>query len=334
MVRIDASVGEGGGQAVRTAVVLSVITGQPAHLSGIRAGRERPGLKWQLLLFLQAVSAISDTQMTGAQKGSTELTILPGTVFGATKRFSSDVAISIPLVLDALLPVCAFAKEASDLRVDGATDVAGAMTLDYFHHVLSPRFPGARILEVRRGYFPSAGGSVRLRVEPDPPPPITALSGAIEGIKLYAVASDKLRPSKICEAALDGASSVLRRRGLSWQPMLEYASTSCDGGSLAAVATLQNGARLGVDALLTHGASPSAVGERVATRLLAVTRRGGIDECATDSTLLLLALVGGRLQVPDLTPHAGTTMAVCEKFLGQLFAIDGSAVRVDHPWYR
>ena len=44
MIRIDGFRGEGGGRMLRTALTLSLITGQPFILDNIRAGRSKPGL--------------------------------------------------------------------------------------------------------------------------------------------------------------------------------------------------------------------------------------------------------------------------------------------------
>lgn len=42
-VTIDGSMGEGGGQVLRTSLSLSAITGTEIELVKIRAGREKPG---------------------------------------------------------------------------------------------------------------------------------------------------------------------------------------------------------------------------------------------------------------------------------------------------
>ena len=48
-IEIDGSLGEGGGQVLRTSLTLSAVTGQPVWIEKIRAGREKPGLKRQHL---------------------------------------------------------------------------------------------------------------------------------------------------------------------------------------------------------------------------------------------------------------------------------------------
>src|ERR1051326_1528225 len=49
MLVIDGSFGEGGGQILRTALSLSLVTGTPIRIEKIRAGRSRPGLLRQHL---------------------------------------------------------------------------------------------------------------------------------------------------------------------------------------------------------------------------------------------------------------------------------------------
>ena len=75
MVEIDGSVGEGGGQILRTSLSLSLVSGKPFRIDRIRAGREKPGLLRQ---HLTAVLAAAEVE--GAARGSQSLTFTPGTV--------------------------------------------------------------------------------------------------------------------------------------------------------------------------------------------------------------------------------------------------------------
>lgn len=54
LIKIDGSLGEGGGQVLRTSLSLSAITGHELSLVNIRAGREKPGLKRQHLTCVKA----------------------------------------------------------------------------------------------------------------------------------------------------------------------------------------------------------------------------------------------------------------------------------------
>jgi RNA 3'-terminal phosphate cyclase (ATP) len=53
MIQLDGSIGEGGGQILRSALALSLITQQPFTLHNIRAKRPMPGLMRQHLTCVQ-----------------------------------------------------------------------------------------------------------------------------------------------------------------------------------------------------------------------------------------------------------------------------------------
>ena len=49
-LKIDGSTGEGGGQIIRSALTLSMLTGTPIEITNIRAGRAKSGLMRQHLM--------------------------------------------------------------------------------------------------------------------------------------------------------------------------------------------------------------------------------------------------------------------------------------------
>ncbi len=59
MLIIDGSAGEGGGQILRTALALSLVTGRPFQIDRIRAARRKPGLLRQHLTAVRAAVAVS-----------------------------------------------------------------------------------------------------------------------------------------------------------------------------------------------------------------------------------------------------------------------------------
>lgn len=80
MVTIDGSHGEGGGQILRNAAALAVVTGTPLRVHSIRAGRApKPGLRPQHLRGLELVAEISGFELKGGSVGSSEITLLPPT---------------------------------------------------------------------------------------------------------------------------------------------------------------------------------------------------------------------------------------------------------------
>ena len=66
MIEIDGSMGEGGGQIIRTALALSVVTGKGFSVRNIRAGRKKPGLKRQHVASIKAAQEICGARALGA----------------------------------------------------------------------------------------------------------------------------------------------------------------------------------------------------------------------------------------------------------------------------
>jgi len=67
----------GGGQVLRSALSLSMVTGQAFRMTNIRGKRKKPGLKRQHLTCVQAAASISDGVTDGAELNSTELVFKP-----------------------------------------------------------------------------------------------------------------------------------------------------------------------------------------------------------------------------------------------------------------
>ncbi len=63
VVEIDASHGEGGGQVLRSALILSVLTRTPVQLRNIRAGRRNPGRAAQRLTAVRALAQIAQAEV-------------------------------------------------------------------------------------------------------------------------------------------------------------------------------------------------------------------------------------------------------------------------------
>src|SRR5215217_5516627 len=117
MIEIDGSLGEGGGQIVRSALTLSMITRQPFRIRNIRAGRPKPGLMRQHVAAVTAAAAVSDAEIGPVAVGDNELCFVPRTLRGGDYEFAIGSAGSSSLVLQTLVPALLHAESPSSIRI-------------------------------------------------------------------------------------------------------------------------------------------------------------------------------------------------------------------------
>ena len=179
ILEIDGSVGEGGGQVLRSSLALSMVLGRPFRIVNIRAGRERPGMMRQHVTAVQAAAEICGAKVDGAVTGSTSLHFVPGAVKPGAYTFSIGTAGSTTLVLQAILPALMFAGGESTVEVQGGTHAKAAPPYEFFAQSLAPLMEplGANVVpELKRiGFYPAGGGVLLARVVP----------GEVKGLHLH-----------------------------------------------------------------------------------------------------------------------------------------------------
>jgi RNA 3'-terminal phosphate cyclase (ATP) len=110
MIEIDGSYREGGGQILRTALSLSCLFQKPFRIFNIRRGRKKPGLMPQHLTCVRAAQLLSNAEVVGDDKGSTDLLFSPNEVKNGDFFFDIGTAGSTSLVLQTLIPAIVFSK--------------------------------------------------------------------------------------------------------------------------------------------------------------------------------------------------------------------------------
>src|SRR6185503_7792775 len=138
MIRIDGSVGEGGGQILRTALSLSLATGTPFQIENIRAGRKNAGLLRQHLTAVLAAAEVGDAEVVGATLGSAALTFVPKTIRGGEYRFAIGTAGSATLVFQTILPALLRAETPSRVVLEGGTYNFAAPPFDFLDRTFLP----------------------------------------------------------------------------------------------------------------------------------------------------------------------------------------------------
>lgn len=170
VLTIDGSWGEGGGQVLRTSLALSLLTGKPFRIVGIRKRRSRPGLRPQHLTAVRASEEVGNATVTGAEIGSQELTFTPQPVRGGGYAFDIGTAGSTTLVLQTVLPALISASEPSNLLLEGGTHNPQSPAFEFIERAYLPLVrrlgPNVRATLERPGFYPAGGGRMRVEIEP------------------------------------------------------------------------------------------------------------------------------------------------------------------------
>lgn len=167
---IDGSMGEGGGQILRSALSLSLITGRPFTMTNIRKGRKKPGLMRQHLACVHAAAEIGGARVTGDEAGSLQVSFVPDVIRSGKYAFSIGTAGSCTLLLQTVLPALASVSAISELKLNGGTHNPLAPPFDFLSKSFLPLLArlGAQVKAnlVRPGFYPAGGGELLVRIEP------------------------------------------------------------------------------------------------------------------------------------------------------------------------
>ncbi len=111
MIYVDGAQKSGSGTIVRLASGLATLLGEELHLTNIRAGREKPGLRPQHLKAIQALQQICQGSLDGGEIGSREIRFRPGReIEGGYYEWDIGTAGSTTLLAMTLLPAACFAR--------------------------------------------------------------------------------------------------------------------------------------------------------------------------------------------------------------------------------
>jgi RNA 3'-terminal phosphate cyclase (ATP) len=170
MINIDGSIGEGGGQVLRTCLSLSLITGQAFHISNIRSGRPRSGLSAQHLSAVQVAAKIGKADVDGAELNSTSVFFAPKLIQPGRYQCDIGTAGSTSLVLQTIFLPLSMGGAASSISISGGTHVPWSPSFDFMtqHWLWCLRKIGFDItlkLELA-GFYPRGGGLIHATIQP------------------------------------------------------------------------------------------------------------------------------------------------------------------------
>ncbi|MBT8341391.1 MAG: RNA 3'-terminal phosphate cyclase [Desulfatitalea sp.] len=170
MIVIDGSHGEGGGQILRTALALSLVTGQPFRIENIRSGRRKPGLMRQHLTAVNAAKAVGDADVDGNTIGSQRFSFHPRILKSGKYHFAVGTAGSCTLVLQTILPALIMSDGPSELILEGGTHNPFAPPFDFlkrsFLALINRMGPTVSAGLEKPGFYPAGGGRFIVAIEP------------------------------------------------------------------------------------------------------------------------------------------------------------------------
>lgn len=170
MIRIDGSVGEGGGQMVRTSIALSCLKEKPVEIVNIRMKRDKPGLKAQHKTAIECMKKIFNAETEGLEIGSKNIVFKPQNPKEGNFSFDIKTAGSITLVLQTIILGVLDSKKTYNISVKGGSDVRWSPPWDYFENVFIPCISNMGInVEtqlINRGYYPKGGGEAEIKIHP------------------------------------------------------------------------------------------------------------------------------------------------------------------------
>ena len=333
MIHLDGSSGEGGGQILRSALTLAILTGQAFRITRIRANRDKPGLKAQHLAAVEAAALVSGAEVLGGRLGSTDLTFRPGPVIARDLTLEIGTAGATALVLQTIaLPLALRAESGVRVSLTGGTFNLAAPSFPYLETTWRQTWHALGMPVVlsmpRAGHFPKGGGQLEAWIEPARP---TALvledRGAL--VSIHGVAETTNLIPGIGQRMMDQA----RRRLLDLGHKAEISRLDRpgpgQGAAISLVAEFEHGPPATFVGLGQRGKPAETVADEAVAELVAHlgAPHGSLDLHNADQILLPLAFAEGRsvVTVTEVTEHLRTNIATIGAFLDRPIRLEESA---------
>ncbi len=322
MIEIDGAQGEGGGQILRSALALSVLTGKPFRIVNIRAKRSNPGLQAQHLKAVEAAAAISGARVEGAQLRSRELYFHPMGKNPGEYHFDIGTAGSTLLVIHTVYLPLASARGTSIVRVTGGTHVPWSPNYHYLRYTwleLMRRIGFRMDLTMERaGFYPKGGGKVVLVEEGGVELRPLDLPERGRLLRIFGTSAVARLPLSIAERQRSQALRRLRSVGCDRLEIEETELRASSPGTVIVVAAEFENTVVAYTALGAKGKPAERVADEAVDGLLAFLRTDAtVDEFQADQLLLPLAVTGEKsyYRTPRVTNHLLTNARVLGFFL-------------------
>lgn len=326
MINIDGSVGEGGGQILRTSLALALVTGTAVRIAGIRKRRAKPGLLRQHLTAVRAAAEIGAAEVTGDALLSTEVTFVPKAIVAGMHTFAIGSAGSTTLVLQTVLPALLLADAPSTILLEGGTHNPMAPPFEHLAGAFLPLVermgPRVTVQLERAGFFPAGGGRMIVNVTPVAKLAPFDLLERGDVTRVTGVATVANLPASIAVREAATARTILGGDERSFRPQVLREVSG--PGNVVAI-TVESAHVTEVFTSFGERALPAeVVAERAAREAKAyIEANVPVGEHLADQLLLPMAIAGrGAFRTVAPSSHTTTHAALLEKLLGAKTRID------------
>ena len=347
MIELDGSTGEGGGQILRTALSLALITGQPFRITRIRANRAKPGLMRQHCVAVQAAAQVCGADVGEMAVGAQTLTFVPGKIRGGDYSFAIGTAGSCTLVLQTLLPALLFADAPSVVRITGGTHNSMAPPAHFLQRAygrVMAQMGVEMTLDLKRfGFYPAGGGEIVAHIRPCKELKRVDLLTRGEQVASFAESFVAGVPGSVAQRELDSIGRAMgwamdgtmagAMQGTTSQLLIRTLPAEQGPGN-ALLITLESA---NVTDVFCSFGEKTVSAETVAKRVIGQAKRylasgAALGEYLADQVMLPFALAGGgSFTTCEVSQHSLTNAAVIEQFLPVKFSFekhDGAGVEV------
>jgi RNA 3'-terminal phosphate cyclase (ATP) len=339
-VQLDGSEGEGGGQILRSALSLSLITGRPFHITSLRERREPPGLRPQHLACVRGAEAISSSTTEGAIVGASELSFTPGPVRPGDYVLEVGTAGSTVLVFQCLFFPLALASGGL-LTLRGGTHVPHSPSYHYLGGVWLPAMHAfglsASLSLTHAGFYPEGAGEFHAEVYPPQESPALVdlpARGTLQDITVSTFVGGL--PFSIADRQSRATEAALRERGIYCHTQSRPLPVTRSAGSVTFILAQFENTFAGFSAVGERSSSPEEVGREAAEAMARfMESAGAIEEHLGDQILLPAALLAAgrlgsastgttRFTTARVTEHLMTHARVLERFLPVKIVVEPS----------
>lgn len=326
MIIIDGSEGEGGGQVVRNALALSLVTGQPFRITNIRGGREKPGLMRQHVTAIEAALTIGGAVCEGVSVGSSELTFTPGRIVPGDYRFAVGTAGSTSLVLQTVLMPLLLADTPSRLVLEGGTHNMMAPPFEFIERAFLPVInrmgPHVSARLTRHGFFPRGGGKIEIDITPGKLSALECLDrGALKSVSATALFAGL--PFDIAEREIKVGRKLLPDWPEDAFAVRQLSEEQGPGNVLLLEAIFEHAVEV-VTGFGKLGVSAESLAKTAAQRMAGFLASDAFaGPYLADQLLLPFALAGGgSFTTVKPSQHARTAADVIQRFTGQYWRFE------------